>query len=736
MKKVWLILSLLCAFPWLTGKSQIPDDKRILFRNLAIGANVAVSSVGEDGLDGIMAVDGDTLTRWASAWKDDEWIQIDLKKIYPVDRVVLKWEVAYARIYKLQGSADGLQWTDAFFEEKGNGKTDVIDLPSLPVRFLKLRCITRGTRFGSSLWEVEVYSSAHPVGFIESFDDAELTGWSGSTNYLPGLEKKALRIEKRPSSKGMLSGHLTMAMPLPIPASDFPLLSFKSKSGKPARLIIKLDYTNGLKTTLTGMLNADDRWHISSFQLEPSPGERLKEVSFQLISTAPENDTVIIFLDDLAIGYQGRIQETSKSLLQKLVGKAEALVLSSTRQGSHRPISPGAITRFEQETGRAKEVLQQPDLAQCEIDKAVDRMMKAGAAVEASVSLPPLPLKTCNPGATAEPRFLYNNLKAMEGKAIFFGQMDPFYLNGESMGKPFQSDIAEICGSLPAVGNWDLKDIVTGLGDSAICSEAEYYYANNGIISFCWHMMDPSGSGFYSKDIPDPQVGNQLLPGGKHHAWYLEQLDRVAFFFQQLKGPEGESVPVLFRPFHEMDGDWFWWGKPNVSNKTFALLWQFTYNYLVKEKKVNNLLFVFSPCDRFTKREGEMGYLDYYPGDACVDVLAQDNYWQVRSGADSAAFVKQLQIMVKLAAEKNKIAAISETGLDGIGIHDWFTNVLLKPIMNDSIARKISYVSIWNRSFVPYPGHPAAPDFLKFHGDPFTLFMGDYPDLYHRLIKD
>ena len=118
-----------------------------------------------------------------------------------------------------------------------------------------------------------------------------------------------------------------------------------------------------------------------------------------------------------------------------------------------------------------------------------------------------------------------------------------------------------------------------------------------------------------------------------------------------------------------------------------------------------------------------------------MDILAQDNYWQVRTAADSNAFLQQLRIMTELAAEKNKISGISETGLSGLTIPDWFTNVLLKPVKNDGLARKIAYVAIWNRGFVPYPGHPAAPDFLKFYRDPVTLFMGDYPDLYHSLIK-
>jgi mannan endo-1,4-beta-mannosidase len=172
-----------------------------------------------------------------------------------------------------------------------------------------------------------------------------------------------------------------------------------------------------------------------------------------------------------------------------------------------------------------------------------------------------------------------------------------------------------------------------------------------------------------------------------------------------------------------------------VSAETFSHLWQFTWHYLVEVKQLNQLLFVFSPCDRFKTRDGVMGYLHYYPGDAWVDILAQDNYWQVRTNADSVAFVNQLRIMTQLAAEKNKISGLSETGLAGLTISDWFTSVLLKPLKNDSLARRITYISLWNRNFVPFPGHPAVPDFLAFYHDPVTLFMGDYPDLYHSLIS-
>ena len=77
-------------------------------------------------------------------------------------------------------------------------------------------------------------------------------------------------------------------------------------------------------------------------------------------------------------------------------------------------------------------------MAQIEIDRAADKLILANAEIEMSVIIPQLPLKTCNPYATLETQYLYNNMKSVEGRSVFFGQMDPFYLNSESTGKRFQ----------------------------------------------------------------------------------------------------------------------------------------------------------------------------------------------------------------------------------------------------------------------------------------------------------
>ncbi len=106
------------------------------------------------------AVDGDPATRWASAeGKDPQWLRIDLGANASVSRVRLVWEAAYAKAYRVETSADGVAWTTIAQESAGNGGTD--DLTSLTGtgRYLRVYGTARGTEYGYSLFEAEVYGT-------------------------------------------------------------------------------------------------------------------------------------------------------------------------------------------------------------------------------------------------------------------------------------------------------------------------------------------------------------------------------------------------------------------------------------------------------------------------------------------------------------------------------------------------------------------------------------------------
>ena len=136
-------------------------------KNLALNKPVTVSSVEENlnWLTGSNAVDGKTDTRWASAFTDNEWIQVDLQSSYTLYQVVLRWETAYGQHYQLQLSENGTAWTTIYEQTSGRGGVEKITANGQG-RFVRLWGIKRGTPYGWSLWEFEVYGSNSSI-YIE-----------------------------------------------------------------------------------------------------------------------------------------------------------------------------------------------------------------------------------------------------------------------------------------------------------------------------------------------------------------------------------------------------------------------------------------------------------------------------------------------------------------------------------------------------------------------------------------
>lgn len=125
--------------------------------NLALHRPVTSSSDESAGLNAAQAVDGDTTTRWSSAYSDPQWIEVDLGAVYPVSQVVLRWETAYARAYRIQTSADGVTWTDSYATATGAGGIEAVNV-SGSGRYVRMYGTARGTSWGYSLYEFEVYA--------------------------------------------------------------------------------------------------------------------------------------------------------------------------------------------------------------------------------------------------------------------------------------------------------------------------------------------------------------------------------------------------------------------------------------------------------------------------------------------------------------------------------------------------------------------------------------------------
>ena len=155
--------------------------------NLALRRPVTVSSVQTAGAEGQLAVDLNTGTRWSSNPSDTEWIYVSLGATYNVNRVVLDWENAYGKEYKIQVSDDANTWTDIYHETDGNGEIDDLTVSGTG-RYVRMQGIDRGTEFGYSLFSFEVYTlgddpSAYLKGHWEldgNADDSSGHGHDGS----------------------------------------------------------------------------------------------------------------------------------------------------------------------------------------------------------------------------------------------------------------------------------------------------------------------------------------------------------------------------------------------------------------------------------------------------------------------------------------------------------------------------------------------------------------------------
>lgn len=132
--------------------------------NMALKKQVVASSSGGDFKAAYLAVDGDIATRWASSFSDPQWIYVDLGNYYYINGVLLNWAVAYGKAYEIQVSDDGVNWSQTVYSTvSGNGGIDEIRFSPVKGRYVRMYGTSRGTKYGYSLWEFEVYGDPQPV---------------------------------------------------------------------------------------------------------------------------------------------------------------------------------------------------------------------------------------------------------------------------------------------------------------------------------------------------------------------------------------------------------------------------------------------------------------------------------------------------------------------------------------------------------------------------------------------
>lgn len=343
--------------------------------------------------------------------------------------------------------------------------------------------------------------------------------------------------------------------------------------------------------------------------------------------------------------------------------------------------------------------------------------------------------KTVKSSLSTETEALYNNLKNVAQNHIIFGHQDALAYGIGWKGTPeyFESDVYKISGDHPAIFGWDIGHIDSTMNiDSVPFDHMKSWiieaYLKGGINTMGWHEIN-----LLTKESSwdNTRVVDQILPGGNLHLDYLAQLDKVADLLSALKTSDGISVPIIFRPFHEHNGSWFWWGAETCSDEEYKQLWQFTYHYLTVEKALNNILFCYS-TDAFTGRDE---YLQRYPGDDYVDILGFDDYKSVKTTETRQVLIDRLTVVNELATEKDKVAVLAETGFETLSKENWWTSIILDGFKATPKTDRIAYMLIWRNAwkthhYAPYPNHPSTPDFIEFKQDSSILFLSDLPEMY------
>ena len=337
--------------------------------------------------------------------------------------------------------------------------------------------------------------------------------------------------------------------------------------------------------------------------------------------------------------------------------------------------------------------------------------------------------------ATKETVNLFKNLKRLVNKGVMFGHQDALAYGVNWRYVEGKSDVQDVVGDYPAVYGWELGNIEHQLPynlDSVPFDKMHNYirqgFDRGGVITISWHADNPL-NGESSWDTT--HAVQTILPGGTRHELFKTWLDRVASFLGSLRSNNGTAIPILFRPWHEFTGNWFWWCRNTCTTDEFKLLFRYTVNYLRNEKGLHNLLIVYNTAGDFkTKQE----FMERYPGDDIVDLVSFDSYQHGDPQKDNS-FVTgldtRLGILEEVAAERNKIPALAETGYEAIPYAGWWTNTLWKGIGD----HKISFVLVWRNHgrqqngkmhyYAPYKGQVSANNFIDFYKLDRTLFEKD-----------
>jgi len=366
------------------------------------------------------------------------------------------------------------------------------------------------------------------------------------------------------------------------------------------------------------------------------------------------------------------------------------------------------------------------------------------------LSIPLYVLANGKPVRNAETEKLYSQLKQLVAdKQIMFGMSNPTtigFTSGPHNPDYNTSDCKDITGDHPAFHEsdfmWYEENPTFMEWDIRAMKEA---YKRGAVLGYCWHLRGPASGHFYAMhngeksadyDLVQKIVSNPDRQQNPTLDWYLSRIDDLAIpVFKEL------NCPIVFRPFHEMTGEWFWWGK-QAGAENYIQLFRLTVDYL-REQGIDNLLYCWAP-DKFVD-------FSLYPGDDYVDVLGIDIYEPgMTDFYPKEKLIENLTILCDYAAAHDKVAAWTEVGCrptdEGVSRYpeqypDFWTTYVWDILTHYPQAGRVAWVASWynadwknDRSaspYIPYKGmkkknsKKAIANFKKMYNYPNSVFEKD-----------
>ena len=266
-----------------------------------------------------------------------------------------------------------------------------------------------------------------------------------------------------------------------------------------------------------------------------------------------------------------------------------------------------------------------------------------------------VPRTLTNPNATDEAKSLMSYLMDVYGKHIISGQQELCGSHNYEGSEAEFAYIEEHTGEQPAIRGFDFMNYRgNGLVWDDLCAERviEWYNEKGGIPTVCWHWFCPGdigriGDGCFYTEQTTFSISKALTEGTEENAAMLKDIEYMATKFKQL---QDAKVPVIFRPLHEAEGGWFWWGAEGA--EPCVKLYRLLYDKFTKEYGINNLIWEWTSYDYATSPA-------WYPGDEYVDIISYDKY-NAKDGLPNGSAISSTFFNLIKMTNGNKLVAMSE----------------------------------------------------------------------------